>query len=55
MVPALIDNNAKIDLNKDGDAIVTKPHGHGDIHSLLYSSGLAKQWRDDGLKWMFFF
>ena len=22
----------------------TKPHGHGDVHSLLYSSGLLEQW-----------
>lgn len=22
----------------------TKPHGHGDVHSLLYSSGLLDKW-----------
>nr|KAJ0200149.1 hypothetical protein LSAT_V11C600310320 [Lactuca sativa] len=22
----------------------TKPHGHGDVHSLLYSSGLLEEW-----------
>lgn len=33
----------------------TKPHGHGDVHSLLHSSGLAKQWHKDGLKWVCFF
>ncbi|KAG6428647.1 hypothetical protein SASPL_112900 [Salvia splendens] len=22
-----------------------KPHGHGDVHSLLYSTGLLKEWQ----------
>lgn len=25
-------------------SLQTKPHGHGDVHALLYSSGLLKQW-----------
>ncbi|GKA85778.1 UDP-sugar pyrophosphorylase [Tanacetum coccineum] len=33
----------------------TKPHGHGDVHALLYSSGLLKEWQDAGLRWVFFF
>lgn len=33
----------------------TKPHGHGDVHSLLHSSGLAKQWAADGFAWVCFF
>ncbi|WVZ20644.1 hypothetical protein V8G54_007966 [Vigna mungo] len=33
----------------------TKPHGHGDVHSLLYSSGILKVWYDAGLKWVLFF
>lgn len=35
--------------------IQTKPHGHGDVHALLYSSGLLKEWHDAGLKWVLFF
>ena len=27
--------------------VMTKPHGHGDIHSLLYKEGITKIWRDD--------
>ena len=34
--------------------IVTKPHGHGDIHTLLYQSGVAKKWLDAGKDWMIF-
>lgn len=33
-----------------------KPHGHGDVHSLLHSSGLAKKWATTmGIKWIVFF
>lgn len=53
-VPALIDNNAKLAVNGDSGLIQTKPHGHGDIHNLLYSSGVAAKWRDAGKDWMFF-
>ena len=35
--------------------VSTKPHGHGDIHFLLHSSGTAKRWADNGSKWLFFF
>jgi UDP-sugar pyrophosphorylase len=33
----------------------TKPHGHGDVHSLLHSSGLARAWQQAGLQWVCFF
>jgi len=33
---------------------VTKPHGHGDIHNLLFDSGVARKWRDLGKLWMVF-
>ena len=45
-VPALLDNAAKIALTDNAFKIVTKPHGHGDIHTLLYQSGVAKKWLD---------
>lgn len=32
-----------------------KPHGHGDIHNMLFNSGLAKQWKRAGFSWLFFF
>ncbi|KAL0360291.1 UNVERIFIED_CONTAM: UDP-sugar pyrophosphorylase [Sesamum radiatum] len=37
------------------NGIKTKPHGHGDVHSLLYSSGLLKEWLGAGRKWVLFF
>jgi UDP-sugar pyrophosphorylase len=40
-VPALMDNNAKIAVDAETFKVVTKPHGHGDIHNLLFESGLA--------------
>ena len=43
-VPALMDNNAKIAFEPHTGKIITKPHGHGDIHNLLYDSGVAKKW-----------
>ncbi|KAL7609080.1 hypothetical protein Lser_V15G11670 [Lactuca serriola] len=30
----------------------TKPHGHGDVHSLLYSVGLLEEWKDASLRWV---
>jgi len=52
-VPALIDNSAKLAFNSEGK-IDTKPHGHGDIHNLLFDSGVAVKWRDMGKDWMIF-
>ena len=52
-VPAMIDNTAKLALDEHG-MISTKPHGHGDIHNLLFDSGVAKKWRDMGKDWMVF-
>lgn len=55
-VPALLDNNAKFSMDDATKNIITKPHGHGDIHELLYTSGVAKKWLDEkGINWMCFF
>lgn len=55
-VACLEDNDARLALDpKDEYKIQTKPHGHGDVHALLYSSGIANQWKDAGLKWVLFF
>jgi len=35
--------------------IDTKPHGHGDIHTLLFMSGLAEKWNAENRKWLFIF
>jgi UDP-sugar pyrophosphorylase len=36
--------------------VQTKPHGHGDIHHLLYVHGVAKKWKEEkGIKWITMF
>jgi len=55
-VPALYDNDAHIALDtEDPYDIQMKPHGHGDIHALLHSNGVAKAWQSQGIKWTVFF
>lgn len=44
-VPALIDINGRIALEGDDLVIQTKPHGHGDIHTLMYSNKLTQIWQ----------
>lgn len=40
-VPAIINNEAHFSIveNEGKVSLETKPHGHGDIHTLLYMSG----------------
>ncbi|PIA47551.1 hypothetical protein AQUCO_01400296v1 [Aquilegia coerulea] len=55
-VACLDDNDARLAVDPHNKyRIQTKPHGHGDVHSLLYSSGLLSVWHDAGLKWVLFF
>ena len=51
-IPAILDNDCHLALEHDKFLIETKPHGHGDIHYLLYTSGKAKQWIKEGKKYM---
>lgn len=39
----------------DNGMLLTKPHGHGDVHLLLHQTGIAKQWFSEGKKWICFF
>merc|ERR1719183_966448 len=55
-VPCLADNDARLALEpSDRFQIQTKPHGHGDVHSLLHTTGLANRFKGEGKKWVFFF
>ena len=55
-VACLADSDARIALEKnDAYVVETKPHGHGDIHSLIHSSGLLSGWVAQGLKWLCIF
>jgi len=54
-VPALLDNEARIALDpKDRYKIQAKPHGHGDIHALMYTHGVAEKWANQGIRWAVF-
>ena len=55
-VAALVDNDAHFSMDeKDPYVIDTKPHGHGDVHTLLASTGLASKWAEEGRKYIVFF
>lgn len=55
-VACLADNEAHMSLlDKDPYQVQTKPHGHGDVHMLLHSTGLADRWQKEGFKWVCFF
>ncbi len=55
-VACLVDNEAHLGLTSgDQYSVQTKPHGHGDVHMLLHSSGVAEEWATSGLKWVCFF
>ena len=51
-LPAILDNDCHLALRTDKFLLQTKPHGHGDIHYLLYKSGKAKKWFEEGKKYM---
>jgi UDP-sugar pyrophosphorylase len=53
-VAALLDNDAHMSLESDY-VLETKPHGHGDVHTLLSSSGLARKWAEEGRRYIVFF
>ena len=48
-VAALKDGNAGLALDDDDRwSIQTKPHGHGDVHHLLFREGLVDKWESEG-------
>jgi UDP-sugar pyrophosphorylase len=53
-VAALLDNAAHI-ATVSAYEIESKPHGHGDVHALMLSTGTARNWLDQGIKYVFFF
>jgi UDP-sugar pyrophosphorylase len=47
-VPALSDNDAKFEMDSANPyKVSTKPHGHGDIHALMYRDGIIRKWKQD--------
>ncbi len=49
LVPSIADNNGKLALKAKYE-IALKPHGHGDIHMLLYTSGIAEKLENEGIE-----
>jgi len=55
-VPALLNNDAHMVFTAPGSFVLqTKPHGHGDVHTLMLQSGLAQKWLAEGVEYAFFF
>ncbi|GMH55410.1 hypothetical protein TrLO_g737 [Triparma laevis f. longispina] len=55
-VAAISDNDGKIAQAEDDPyKIECKPHGHGDVHSLMHSTGTAARWLNAGLEYCVFF
>lgn len=54
-VPALLSNQAHIALSSAYE-VDAKPHGHGDVHSLMHTTGTAREWLEQqGIHWVIFF
>ena len=53
LVPAIADNDGRLAL-EEKYKLILKPHGHGDIHMLLHSSGLAARLEKQGIKHLLF-
>jgi len=53
LVPALSDIDAHLSLEKKYN-LNLKPHGHGDIHTLLHTSGTAKKFAASGIRHLLF-
>ena len=49
LVPAIADNDGRLAL-AEKYKLILKPHGHGDIHMLLYTSGLAAKLHQQGIE-----
>lgn len=49
LVPAIADNDGRLAL-ENPYKLILKPHGHGDIHMLLYTSGLAAALQKEGIE-----
>ncbi|KAL4490445.1 hypothetical protein ABPG72_002655 [Tetrahymena utriculariae] len=54
-VPAMIDNYARLAQLPGSLLIETKPHGNGDVHTLLFQRQLPQRWIRQGKKWIVVF
>jgi UDP-sugar pyrophosphorylase len=49
LVPAIADNDGRLAL-QEKYKLILKPHGHGDIHMLLHTNGLAAKLQKQGIE-----
>lgn len=54
-VPCLINQDAHFSLIPGKLEMETKPHGHGDVHNVLFNSGIVEKWEGQGRKWIIVF
>ncbi len=50
-VPALLNNRCHMALIPGQLLIETKPHGHGDVHTVIHQNGVIDKWSKMGKKW----
>jgi len=56
LVAALADSTPRLAVNaSDPYELLTKPHGHGDVHALMHQTGVARRWCAQGIRWLLFF
>jgi UDP-sugar pyrophosphorylase len=53
LVPAIADNDGRLAL-EEKYKLILKPHGHGDIHMLLFTSGVAARLKKQGIEHLVF-
>ena len=53
-VPCVGDRSGKLAVSSDGASFVMKPHGHGDVHRLILSSGLLPVLAARGVRYIVF-
>ncbi|MBT8043216.1 MAG: UTP--glucose-1-phosphate uridylyltransferase [Pontiella sp.] len=53
LVPAIADNDGALAL-EEKYKLILKPHGHGDIHMLLHTSGVAAKLQNEGIEHLLF-
>lgn len=54
-VPSIVDTSATFAFDEATLTMEAKPHGHGDVHSLIYKEGLASTWLAQGKKYLVIF
>eukprot|EP01083_Nonionella_stella_P095877 269290_1 len=51
LVASFANNECEFALDEDY-RVLEKPHGHGDVHSLMYQTGTAHKWHKNGIQWI---